>query len=218
MWNTRDICEHAAEALREEAARRDAEQSPYGLDSLEEVALHPIIAAGLRRHDLGVHAEQRYPSHRARRNRSQGDRCDLVVTSRPDDHLIDPLAADTLFGDRGATPSEALWIEIKTAHQFALTDGAAGPGSSYSAEMLSLATADLRKLARGGELGGSALLLAMFNADESVARHDLDAWLHRCLDQGIPIISVQAERFEITDRIGNTCCTTALIGVRPDAE
>ena len=42
-----ELAEVAAEALAAEAARIEGEQSPYGIDRLLEVDLHPALAAGV---------------------------------------------------------------------------------------------------------------------------------------------------------------------------
>lgn len=216
MWRLDDICAACADGLRAEAERLDHEQSPYGLDARDELALHPLVRAGLARAGLGVHAEQRYPGHRARARRSEGDRCDIVLTERPGQHLLDPLAAGTLFGDRGVEAGEALWVEVKAVHQFAIAPtGAAGPNPGYGALLLGPAMADVRKLASEGAIARAALLLVMFCADEATARHDLAAWMHRCLDKGLPVQSPATEVFAVTDRIGNGVCLVALVGVRP---
>ncbi len=212
MWDLRAILDAAAAALAEEARQRDLEQSPRGLDALDELALHPLIAEGLRRAGFGVHPEQRYPGHRARPRRSEGDRCDLVLTPAPQDHLLDPLASDTLFGDRGVHPADACWIEIKAAHQHALIDGAIAPGP-WSSQLLTAATADVRKLARDPMIVSAGALLVLFAEDARLAEHDLFAWLHRCLDKALPVASPLLTWFPISDRLGNRCCMTALVRI-----
>ena len=215
MWRPDDIARATADALRAEARRWDDEQSPYGLDALDEVSLHPVLARGLADAGFTPLAEQRYPSHRARRRRHEGERCDLVLVPDGADHLRDPLAADTLFGERGADPADAAWIEVKTAHQFAVIgDAAAGPNPAYSSQLLSAATADLRKLAHDPLIRFGGLLLLQFTLDESTARHDLAAWLNRCLDHDLPISSPASERFAVTDRVGNGLCTITLVPIR----
>lgn len=214
MWDFTSICLACSAALRHAAEQRDAEHAPYGVDALDEISLHYVIRSGLSDAGYIALAEQRYPDHRARPRRSDGDRCDITLIRDADAHLLDPLAADTLFGQRGAEPGDACWIEVKFAHQHSLTDGVAGPSRAYSAQLLSAAIADLRKLARDRVITFAALLLIMFNADEQTAEHDLAAWLGRCLDLDLPIRTPSVERFGITDRIGNSVCTVALVPVR----
>ncbi len=214
MWDFASICNAGAVAIRALAEQRDAEHAPYGVDALDELSLHRVLADGLADAGYLALSEQRYPDHRSRPRRSEGDRCDIVLIRDPAAHLLDPLAADTLFGDRGADPADACWIEVKVAHQHALTDGVAGPSRAYAGQLLTAAIADLRKLARDRVLTFAALLLVMFNTDEPTAEHDLAVWLGRCLDRDLPIRTPSVERFAITDRIGNSVCTVAVVPIR----
>lgn len=218
MWDLRAVCDAAINALRRHALALDEEQSPYGLDALDEVDLHPILATGFLDAGWGALREQRYPAVAARPRRSEGDRCDLVLTHEPGQHLLDPLLAGTLFAARGVSPDEALWIEVKTAHQFALAGAEAGPNAAYASSLLTAATADLRKLAREPGICHGAALLVLFALNEDVARHDLNTWAHACLDKALPIRAPIVDAFPITDRIGNTCCAVALTGVNSAAE
>ena len=212
VW--RSICDGAAEGLREEAARRDAEQSPYGVDALDEVSLHPLLASGIEQTGCRVLREQRLPRGRGRAKRSEGARCDLVVLPEGEEALVDPLMAGTLFGDRGAAPEEAVWLEVKAIHQFALVQGVAGPNPRYSALWLREAVEDVGKLSRESALLRRGLLLVAFASDERVLEHDLAAWAHRCLDRGIPINAPVRTTFPITERIGNRLGAAIVVEVR----
>ncbi|TVQ60018.1 MAG: hypothetical protein EA379_09155 [Phycisphaerales bacterium] len=213
MWDTHSVCESAAEALCEEAAKRDEEQSPYGLDALDEVDLHPLLATGFERRGWGVLREQRYPNGAGRPRRSEGDRCDFVITHEPGAHLLDPLLSGTLFADRGVDPAEALWVEVKAAHQHALIGGVAGPDRGYASSLLTAAVSDIRKLGADAGIAHACLLLVMFTQDERVARHDLGVWAHRCLDKGLPIRAPATCAFTLSDRIGNGACLVAAVTV-----
>ncbi len=212
-WDLEEICDAAAKAMRAESKRLDAEQSPYGLDAPHELPLQDVIRRGMRAAGYGVLAEQRYPAARNRRRRSEGDRCDIVLLRDADATLDDPLEDESLFGGGGVDPSEALWLEVKTAHQFALIDGVAEANRSYSAELLTAATKDVRKLAVAEGLQSTALLLALFSACAESAEHDLDVWANRCLVKGHSIATPIRRGFPIADRLGNERCTIALIEV-----
>ncbi|MBL9141865.1 MAG: hypothetical protein JNK53_08365, partial [Phycisphaerae bacterium] len=80
MFSPADIADSLATGLASAAGALDREQSPCGLDSLDERALHPILADGLRAHGFGAFLEQRYPLARTDRRRSHGARCDVVAT------------------------------------------------------------------------------------------------------------------------------------------
>lgn len=214
MWRDRDILNACAEGLRAAALACDDEQSPYGIDALSELALQAAVRAGLLGAGYGVHAEVRLPVRASLPRRSEGERCDIVLTERPGEPLIDPLDHDTLFADRGVPMDDAYWIEVKPAHQFALVDGVAQASRAYSSQLLTAAVRDVNKLATQG-LSFAALLLVVFTVDEETARHDIDAWAHRCLDVELPIGSPMRESFAISDRIGNRVCTVALTRVSP---
>jgi len=205
-WDFDGLCAQAADALRAEADRLDAEQAVRGVDALDELALHPILRSGLANAGYAALPEQRYPGDRARPNRAEGERCDVVLLDEADaDHarLLDPLDAGTLFAERGVAPESALWIEIKIAHQHALIEGVARPNPRYGAVLLREAPKDARKLHRDPHIRSAALLLVMFNTDEPTARHDVEAWRRRCLERAIPLAAPYQRRFPINDRIGN---------------
>lgn len=210
MWDYVTIVESVRDELAGRAAEADAEQAVYGIDVLDELALHPLIAAGLRRAGFGVHPEQRYPGERGRRNRSEGKRCDVVLT--PDGAgLVDPAAEATLFADRQACELEAaMWVEIKTVAQFTVE----GPFKRYSAELLSPVREDVKKLAGDKLIYHAGLLLVLFTADAATAEHDLLAWERRCLDRNYPVAPPIARAFDLTDRIGNGRCSVALFPIR----
>lgn len=213
MWDLRVICDACANGIRREEDRRAREQAPYGVDALDELQLHAALRAGLAAEGFNVLAEQRYPHHRSKSRRSEGDRCDIVLAPPGAEHLLDPLDVDTLFGHRGADPADALWLEVKIARQFALTDGVAGLGTQYSSQLLTSAIADVRKLANDPSIEFAALALLLFAGAIDIATHDLSAWVNRCLDKSLPVASPWTSTVSITDRIGNTCCLVACIPV-----
>src|SRR5262245_61923754 len=113
-----DIADAIEAGLRRACAKCDAEQAVYGLDCLDEVAIHPAIEHSLKNAGFGVHREQRYPADRRKRSRSEGERCDFVLTpdGRP---LAQPDAAGTLFDPSDALDlSDAFWLEVKVVNQF----------------------------------------------------------------------------------------------------
>lgn len=217
MWDMHDIADAAAEGLRARAAALDDEQSPYGLDAADELALHPHLQRAFLDAGFGVLPEERYPASRARPRRSEGDRCDIVLTTQPGEPLLDPLLAGTLFGHRGLHPAEALWIEVKTVHQFGLTSGVAGQNPAYSAEWLAAAASDVRKLAGEEAIAHAAVLIVAFTLDEPTIEHDVLAFAHRCLDKGFPIGAPVRRSFRIADRLGNSLASVVVVEVRKPA-
>lgn len=212
-WDTRFITGSLAAGLRVESDRLDAEQAVRGIDALDELSIHALLRDGLTGAGLGVLAEQRFPAGAARKRRSEGERCDLVVTPSAGDLLVDPLLSDTLFAGDGIDPAEALWIEVKIAGQFAIIDGVARPNPRYSAQLLTGVTRDVRKLSREPGIRHAAACAVVFAETREIAEHDLAACVHRCLDKGLPVGAPTTTAIPITDRIGNAWCVVGLFPI-----
>jgi hypothetical protein len=115
MWRGEDIVTIASAALRGEEARRVVEQAVHGVESLEEVQMHPILARGLEGEGLGVLREQPYPgewqTRRGRRKvlpeQSERKRCDLVLTPTPGqvlaDRLLEARSQETVLREASGT-------------------------------------------------------------------------------------------------------------------
>ncbi len=206
MWSVADIADAVEAGLVGEAERLDAEHAVSGLDALEEVDLHPLLAASLTRAGYGVHREQRYPAHRKRSKRSEGERCDFVLT--PNGRaLASPGQAPTLFDPPDAVALEdAFWLEVKVVAQFT----GEGPNHNYTSQFLAPAQKDIRKLFKDPHAHHAGLLIVLFSQDERVAEHDLAAWLSRGLAHDLPVESPSLREFAITDRLGNALCALAL--------
>ena len=236
MWNAQDIADAAAGAIAREEARRTAEGSPYGVESLAEIALHPVIESALRDLGCGVLREQVYPaewsarrSGRGRRKplpeESERQRCDFVLTPRPEQALADPLreqreanesrrrAAGTLFelvaeaapvpAHPGLRPDEVYWLECKVVGQFEYHGGVPGPNGSYASVLVRGVGADLRKIRDDPSVARGGVLLVLFAAAESVVRADLAILLHRLMDKDLLVRSPAIAGVPVPDRIGN---------------
>lgn len=288
MWSHDDLLEALARGVAAAEAGLAREQAPYGLDALDELALHPILASALAAPvpgpGFGVIREQPYPQEwvgkpsSGKRKRpapppvppaprptpaaatneaedADGNiddpdlaplperrdrlRCDLVLTPEPGQALADPLAilreadeirrqgAGSLFAadaeaaavgsapdPRAVLPEDAFWLEVKTLGQFTYCDGVPGPNTKYGAELVRAIRTDAAKLAEDGMIFHAAVLIVLFAASEQVARHDIAAAIHRCLDRDIPIASPLFRTVRIAERIGNEVCELALIPVR----
>jgi hypothetical protein len=210
-WSTADIADAVEAGLRARAQTDDLEQAVYGFDALDELRLHPLIHAALRRTGCGVWPEQRYPNDRERSRKSEGRRCDVVLTPSPDLPLRDPELRGTLFAAQAACdPEDAYWLEVKTVAQYET----GGPFHRYSAELLAPVTADVRKLWTDGLIRYAGLLLVLFTEEQAVAEHDLSIWHQRCLDKGFPVAHGAVRGFAINNRIGNGWCAVGVYGVR----
>ena len=192
----------AARGLGDRSRTLDLEQAVHGVDSLDELALHALLREAWSGAGLGALAEQRYPAVSSRPRRSEGERCDVVLTHEPTTGLVDPLLSGTLFADDGADPGEALWIEVKVAAQHALVDGVAGPNPRYASQWLTGAVRDARRLTREPGVRHAAVCVVAFVEDERVLVHDAEAFAHRCLDRGLPIRAPMNKAFPIADRSG----------------
>lgn len=211
-WSTADIADTVADALRKRAGEDDLGQVVYGFDALDELGLHPLVQEALQAEGWGVWPERRYPDDSEKGKRSEGKRCDIVLTPAPEGlPLREPQVRGTLFDAAPACdPEEAYWLEIKTVAQFET----GGPFRRYSAELFSAVTKDLKKIWMDSTIMHGGLLLVLFTADEATAAHDLVAWHHRCLDKALPVGPPSSRGFPITDRIGNAWCQVAVFGVR----
>ena len=215
-WSTADLADAIASGLEARAREADLQQAVYGIDVLDELGLHPLVQGALRDSGLGVWPEQRYPSDQARNRKSEGKRCDIVLTApvtlgAAPLPLRDPDIAGTLFENQPAVdPRDAFWLEIKTVAQFE----AGVPFSRFASELLSTVTQDVRKLWADERIRHGGLALLLFTRDQQVAEHDLEAWHERCLDRGFPVAPPAVRGFGITDRIGNGWCGLGVFGVR----
>jgi hypothetical protein len=208
------ILDACAEVLHARARELDLEQALLGIDALAELELHPLLRAALAAAGFRVLAEQRYPTVSARPRRSEGERCDIVLLHPPARHVLDPLLAGTLFAADGAEPEDALWLEVKAVGQFDVAAGVGRPNPAYSSALLHDVTADARKLSADPRIAHAAILLILLSDSEATAAHDLDAWKRRAIiDRALPVSAPLTRAFDITDRIGNRRCTTALIEV-----
>ena len=88
-WSPADLADAIAEGLIAQAKADDLEQAVYGFDCLDELGLHPLVQQTLARAGYGIWPEQQYPDDWNRSKRSEGKRCDVVLTGAPDRPLRD---------------------------------------------------------------------------------------------------------------------------------
>lgn len=233
-WNLAEVHAALVACLRDVAQALDAEQAVRGLDTLDETAIHPILERGLSRRGLRVLREQPYPSAPAvTARRSERLRCDLVILPEGARRLADDVEAareraraeGTLFSAAAAAPEPgmvqpqaACWVEVKVVGQFAFTRGVPGPNTGYGSELTRAFTQDLIKLGSDSRILAGGAAMVIFTDSQATAHHDLTEALHRALDQGAAFRAPIEGSFAITDRIGNACCTVALIPAEPQPE
>ncbi len=209
MYSPADIADALATGLQQAAHARDAEQSPFGIDVLDELGLHPLLASGLKLQGWGVFTEERYPSGRARRQKTHGERCDLVVTAdgralrapeEPENLFESPCAVD--LGD-------ALWIEVKSARAF----HADGANPRYAAELLGAPSEDVVRLSTAPGVRHAMLALVLFARAESDGREHLAEWERTMHAEGLPVDTPRIRSLAIADRIGHAACLIAVSSI-----
>jgi len=215
-WSTANLADALADGLARCAREDNLGQVVYGFDALDELGLHPLLHEAFRQAGYGVWPEQRYPGDWNKSKKSEGKRCDIVLTEPPVTGqeplpLRDPDIKNTLFDSQPATdPQDAYWLEIKTVAQHETS----GPFTRYSSELLSTVVQDIKKLWNDGVITHAGLGIILFTETQVIAEHDLSAWHNQCLEKGYPVATPSIRHLPITNRIGNGNCTMAVYGVR----
>lgn len=205
-WSFDDLADALGAGLARASAEVEEEQAVRGLDARLELALHPVLHAALRDAGYGVHPEVRFPKDRGKRRRSEGVRCDMVVTpgGRP---LADEATQLGLFAPGQAVAlRDALWVEVKVVAQFREL----APNRAYAQALQQPVWRDVTKLAGDPGIEHAAVLLVLFTADAAIADHDLGVWASRASARGLPLMHRVTRSVPIGDRIGNRLCTAAL--------
>ena len=208
-WSWDALADALADGLTRAAAAIELEQAVRGLDACLELELHPVLQGALREAGYGVHAEQRFPRDRGKRRRSEGARCDIVLTP---EGL--PLASEEpqlgLFAPTRTVPlTDAMWIEVKAVAQFREL----APNRAYAQALQRPVWKDVEKLAGDPQIAHALVLLVIFTADAEVADHDLGVWESRARGRGLPLWPRVQRSLKIGDRIGNRLCTLALFPI-----
>jgi hypothetical protein len=194
------LADEVAAAVAEAEAGLRLEQAPHGLDEWDERAFQQALAAALRR-DHEVLREAYYPST-AGRKRSHRPRCDLVLTPRGRPlHQGESLPFDL------CPAAEALWLELKVAHQLRPEGGRDG---RYGEQWRRNLIADLRKMAAEPALHHAFLVLLAFTEDEAILQRDLDTFEALLARHDVLAGFRQVRVVPITERIGHRVCGVAL--------
>ncbi len=226
MWRGIDIARVVLDGLAAEEASLLAEQAVHGLDARRELTLHESIGAAIARSGFGVLREVPYPSlSPAQKKNPDRMRCDVVVTPHSGERIRDAVRdrrekatrAGTLFepvapppDTAEVDPSACLWLEVKCVGQFTYSLGVPGPNATYSSELTSAVSGDIRKLAADPLIEHGELLLLLFSASKEIAEHDLAVAANRALDRGVPLGGARWHHTPIADRAGNRLLTAGV--------
>jgi hypothetical protein len=206
LWPTDQVADAVGDALAKAEADLRLEQAVYGLDAMKEVPLQTVLADGLvAGGTCGVTREAHYPSDLAKKKPGRR-RCDLVLTP-PGRTLLQADDVDLFTPADACRPQEALWVEVKVAHQFA-EGGRRHAG--YGPQWREATVKDLRKMEDESAVHEAALLLVVFTADEATVAKDLELFEDVLARKEVLAGFRQVRTVEILERNGHTRCTAAL--------
>jgi len=169
-WDSQEILDACERSLLRCETELHLDQSPQGLDALDEVDIHPLLAAGLQAANWGVLREQPLPGGKGKSTglpkHAQRERCDLVLLPSPRHVLLDWVRESrerakwqgSLFESVPTPPPlpdralcvharDAFWLEVKVVAQHAFIDGVPRPNGAWGAQLVASLTQDLAKLA-----------------------------------------------------------------------
>lgn len=204
-WNHADLCQRLGTTLDQAEAETRLEQAVYGLDSLDELKLQTLLAAGLATH-YDVSREVHYPSTAGRKLTSR-QRCDLVLA--PPGH---PLKRDatpaSLFDPVEPTPPEkALWLEVKVAYQF--KEGGRRHGG-YTQQWRGRVVDDLRKMEAEPLIRSAGLVLVVFTESLELFAKDCELFEDVLALKEVLAGFRKTHNTPIWDRIGHRFCSVAV--------
>ena len=203
------LADSIAFGLHRRVEEIELEQAVRGLDACDELMLHPIIAAGLTSSGYGVHREQRYPADHLKKRKSEGKRCDIVLTHGSTELAlpVDPAQPDLFDDEKKRTrPEDAYWMEVKTVAQFIEGRG----NRAWASAIQRPVWKDVEKLSQDPGIRHAGVLLVLFTLSREVADHDLGVWMDRAMDHDLHFHAPLMRRIPLKDRWGNTLCTCAL--------
>ncbi|RMH14308.1 MAG: hypothetical protein D6695_01610 [Planctomycetota bacterium] len=228
-WRADEIVHALVSSLKAREAQLFAEHAVYGLDALDEVDLHPLLADGLRHAGFSAFREVPYPGQPERLPReSERQRCDLVIGPAGTAGIADIVqwgkelqrAEQTLFASlaktrpSGLLPQDAFWLEVKSVAQIGYVEGVPVPNRSYASQLVRGPALDLIKLAREPLIESAGVAVIVFGAEAPLVRHDLQAMATALIDRDLPISSPTIEILPIADRVGNACAGVCLVPLR----
>jgi len=204
-WDLSRVVDHLHDALFSREKDLLLEQAVYGIDSLDELQLHELLAAHLSKH-MCVSRESYYPSS-AGNKRTHRMRCDLALTPLGRPLTLDYEPAGLFDPVNPAGPADALWVEVKVARQFrAPGERHAGYGQQWRTSVVN----DIKKIEGEPMIHEAALLLIVFTEADWVIEKDLDLLEDVLVQKEVLAGSRQVRHVKISDRIGHTRASVAL--------
>ncbi|WP_428939273.1 hypothetical protein [Fontivita pretiosa] len=205
MWDFSTLADQLGHTIAQAESALRLEQAVYGLDAKDELAMHALLAEGLRQH-YEVAREVHYPSTFGRKL-SHRRRCDLVLTPKGRPLRLDS-APPTLFDPTDlAGPDEALWLEVKVAYQF--REGGVRHGG-YGAQWRTRVVEDLQKMEADPLIKSAGLVLIVFNESQQILDKDLELFENVLAMKEVLAGFRHVRSVPILDRIGHRLCSVAL--------
>ncbi len=205
QWDFSTLADHLGQIVHQAEADLRLEQAVYGLDAREELQLHTLLADGLTNH-YEVAKEVHYPSTVGKKL-THRPRCDIVLSPKSRKLKLDS-QAPTLFDPPNlASPSEALWLEVKVAYQF--REGHIRH-TGYGPQWRNNTINDLRKMESDPLIHEAGLLLVVFNESEHILTKDLDLFERVLIEKEVLAGFRQVRSIPILERMGHRICTCVL--------
>lgn len=205
MWDFSAVADDFAATFQAAEDELRLEQAVYGLDARDERGLQTLLAERLEPR-YAVAREVHYPST-AGQKKSHRMRCDLVLSPRGRPLRLDTRPPDLFDPPDLCPPGEALWLEVKVAHQF--REGGVRH-SGYGAQWRQAIVADLLKMESEPLIRQAGLALIVFNENEAVLAKDLELFEDLLAIKGVLAGFRQVRSVRVLDRIGHSLCTAAL--------
>ena len=205
QWRFDEVADLIGETLAKAEADLRLEQAVYGLDAMKELPLQTLLADGLNAAGkVTVAREVHYPSEAGKKSARR--RCDLVLTP-PHRPLLVGEETNLFTPADACPPTEALWLEVKVAHQFA--EGGRRHGG-YGQQWRQATVKDLQKMEIDALIREAGLLLLVFTADEATLAKDLELFEDVLAKKEVLAGFRQVRTVELLERNGHTRATAAL--------
>ena len=207
-WDFSTLADRLGQAVQTAEDELRLEQAVYGLDARDERALQSLLAERLAGH-YEVAREVHYPSSSGRKL-THRMRCDLVLSPKGKCLRLDR-TPPTLFDpppELLCEPTDALWLEVKVAHQF--REGGARH-TRYGAQWRQGVVKDLQKMEAEPLIRDAGLVLVVFNESQSILDKDLELFEDVLARKEVLAGFRHVRTVPIVERIGHHLFTLAVL-------